>query len=175
MTYRRRSMQRFVFVFVFFSPEATRTSSQWCRESFGSLREVGKSTKQCHGSKVNLRRNMTSPSKLLIKGLNVINPFTPKYILISEVVRIGCGLDDMIVFHLIKLWRAKFFVVCDVILLLRLQEKFDIDHWDSTRARDRGTFISLGGPGACSPGKCSENFANVMFLLELRRLEWARS
>ena len=34
----------------------------------------------------------------------------------------------MIIFHLSKLWKAQFSILCDVIFLVRLQEKFDIDH-----------------------------------------------
>ena len=37
----------------------------------------------------------------------------------------------MIIFHLSKLWRAKFFILCDVILLVGLQGKFETDHsWE---------------------------------------------
>ena len=43
---------------------------------------------------------------------------------ISEVVRIG----SIIILHLSKLWKANFFILCDVIFLVRLQEKFEIDH-----------------------------------------------
>ena len=42
----------------------------------------------------------------------------------SEEVRI----DSIIIFHLSKLWKAKFFILCDVIFLVRLQGKFNIDH-----------------------------------------------
>ena len=46
---------------------------------------------------------------------------------ISEVVRIG----GIIIFYLSKLWKAKFFMLCDVIFLVRLQEKLDIDRsWE---------------------------------------------
>ena len=41
----------------------------------------------------------------------------------SDVVRIG----TMIIFHLSKLWKAKFFILCDAIFLVRLQGKFEID------------------------------------------------
>ena len=41
---------------------------------------------------------------------------------ISEVVRIG----SMIIFHLSKLWKAKFFSLCDVIFLVRLQGKLKL-------------------------------------------------
>ena len=34
----------------------------------------------------------------------------------------------MINFHLSKLWKAKFFILCGVIFLVRLQEKLEIDH-----------------------------------------------
>ena len=46
---------------------------------------------------------------------------------ISEEVRIG----SIITFHLSKLWKAKFFILCDVIFLVRMQEKCEIDHrWE---------------------------------------------
>ena len=34
----------------------------------------------------------------------------------------------IIIFHLSKLWKAKVFTLCDVIFLVRLQRKFEIDH-----------------------------------------------
>ena len=37
-------------------------------------------------------------------------------------------IGSTIIFHLSKLWTAEFFILCDVIFLVRLQEKFDIDH-----------------------------------------------
>ena len=44
----------------------------------------------------------------------------------------------MINFHLSKLWKAKFFILCDVIFLVRLQGKFDIDHsWGRERVKVR--------------------------------------
>ena len=43
----------------------------------------------------------------------------------SEVVR--CG--NIIIFYLSKQWKAKFFIVCDVIFLVRLQEKLEIDYF----------------------------------------------
>ena len=63
-----------------------------------------------------------------------VSPSTPKfkkYILSivykekgkGEVVRIG----SIIIFHSSKLWKAKFFILCDVIFLVRLQGKFL--HW----------------------------------------------
>ena len=39
---------------------------------------------------------------------------------ISEGVRIG----SIIIFYLVKLWKTKFFVLYDVIFLVRLQGKF---------------------------------------------------
>ena len=40
-------------------------------------------------------------------------------------------IGNMIISHLNKLWKAKFFTLCDVIFLVRLQEKFEIDHsWE---------------------------------------------
>ena len=35
---------------------------------------------------------------------------------------------SIIILHLSKLWKARFFILCDVIFLVRLQEKFEIDH-----------------------------------------------
>ena len=49
-------------------------------------------------------------------------PFKRKCI--SEVARIV----SIIIFHLSKLWKAKFSKLCDVIFLLMLLGKFDIDH-----------------------------------------------
>ena len=43
---------------------------------------------------------------------------------ISEVARICIT----IIFHLSKLRKVKFSILCDVIFLVRLQGKFDIDH-----------------------------------------------
>ena len=37
----------------------------------------------------------------------------------------------MIIFHLSKVRKAKFFILCDVIFLVRLQGKVEIDHsWE---------------------------------------------
>ena len=45
----------------------------------------------------------------------------------SEVMRIG----SIIIFNLSKLWKAMFFILCDVILPVRLQEKFELGHsWE---------------------------------------------
>ena len=41
---------------------------------------------------------------------------------ISDVVRIG----SIIPYHLSKLWKAKFFILCDVISLVRLQENMKL-------------------------------------------------
>ena len=49
-------------------------------------------------------------------------PFKKRWM--SDVARI-CSI---ITFHLSKLWKVKFSILCDVIFLVRLQEKFDIDH-----------------------------------------------
>ena len=43
----------------------------------------------------------------------------------SGVVRIG----STIIVHLSKLVKARFSILCDVIILVRLQGKFDIDSW----------------------------------------------
>ena len=43
---------------------------------------------------------------------------------ISEVVRIG----SITIFRLSELWKAMFFILCEVIFLMRPQGKFDIDH-----------------------------------------------
>ena len=52
-------------------------------------------------------------------------PFNEKCM--CEVGRIA----SIIIFHLSKLWKAKFFILCGVIFVVRLQGKFDIDHpWE---------------------------------------------
>ena len=58
-------------------------------------------------------------------GSKVNSPNLSKKKCISEVVRIGV---IVIIFHLSKLWKARFSILCDVIFLARLQGNFDIDH-----------------------------------------------
>ena len=60
----------------------------------------------------------------------------------SDAVRIG----SIIIFHLSKLGKAKFFLLCDVIFLVRLQGKFDIDHscgWKASSTRISEFFIGI--------------------------------
>ena len=46
---------------------------------------------------------------------------------ISEAVRVGSVNS----FHLNNLWKATFFILCDVIFLMRLEGKFEVDHsWE---------------------------------------------
>ena len=46
----------------------------------------------------------------------------------SEVVRI---IGSIIIFHLSKLWKAKFFILWNAIFLVKLWEKFEFDHsWE---------------------------------------------
>ena len=45
----------------------------------------------------------------------------------KEVARIG----SIVILYMSKLWKARFFMLCDVIFLVRLQEKFEMDHsWE---------------------------------------------
>ena len=55
---------------------------------------------------------------------NVHSPNLLKRKCTSEVARICI----IIIFHLSKLWKAKFSILCDVIFLVGLEGKFDIDH-----------------------------------------------
>ena len=58
---------------------------------------------------------------------NIHSPNLVKEKCMSEVVISG----SMIICYLSKLWKAKFFLLCDVIFLVRLQGKIDIDHsWE---------------------------------------------
>ena len=63
--------------------------------------------------------------------LTVSLPSLKKYLLPTFYIE-QCISDAMyIVFHLSKLWKAKFFILCDIILLVRLQEKFELEHsWE---------------------------------------------
>ena len=54
----------------------------------------------------------------------VYSPNLLKSDCMSDVARI-CSI---ITFHLSKLWKVKFSILCDVIFLVRLQGNFDIDH-----------------------------------------------
>ena len=50
---------------------------------------------------------------------------------------------SMIVFHLSKLWKANFFILCDAIFLVRLQGKFEIDFTlGSERVKSRRYYSS---------------------------------
>ena len=59
------------------------------------------------------------------KNSTFSQPFKKKYM--SKVVRISC-IISIAVFRLSKLWIATFFILCDIIFLLRLQEELQIDH-----------------------------------------------
>ena len=62
----------------------------------------------------------------------------------SDVARI-CGI---ITFHLSKLWKVKFSILCDVIFLVTLQGNFDIDHsqewkgWKALNTNLHSTWIT---------------------------------
>ena len=64
---------------------------------------------------------------------------------ISDVVRIG----STIIFYLNQLWKAKFSILCDVIFLVRLQEKFEIGSstkswsgiWSAVKRNDSRRFV----------------------------------
>ena len=117
------------------------------------------------------------------------SPFTPKfkkYILstfqrkmYSEVVRTG----SIIIFPLNKLWKAKFSLLCDVIFLVRLQEKFEIDRllgvkgvkqpWEpySRTVREGGPlgrkvkrqiFSIKGGFSVCGSGNARVSFVKLI-------------
>ena len=87
------------------------------------------------------------------------------------IVRIG----SIIIFHLSKLWKAKFFILCDVIFLVRLQRKFENtvkmrndlpavqSHWRRRKslAQGRATKASFFYGAACA----LRFFACVHFLL----------
>ena len=68
----------------------------------------------------------TSPSLSLPSSKSTFSqPFKDKCI--NDLGRIG----SIIIFHLSKLWKAKFSILCDVIFLVRLQGKFESDHsWE---------------------------------------------
>ena len=68
-------------------------------------------------------------------------PNLPKEKCISEVLRIGF----IIIFHLSQLWETKFSILCDVMFLVRLQGKFDIDHsWKWKISAWRALDYSIG-------------------------------
>ena len=64
------------------------------------------------------------PSDQERRGWRVHSPNLQKRECIRDVLRIG----SIIIFDLCKLSKAKFFILCDVIFLVRLREKFGIDH-----------------------------------------------
>ena len=52
---------------------------------------------------------------------------------------------SIIIFHLSKLWKAKFSILCDVIFLVRMQEKFDIDQGFNCHSVSRSIYLSSEG------------------------------
>ena len=84
-----------------------------------SLWEVGRMYFLILGVK---RLNTLTLSLPSSKTTTFSQPFKEKRI--SEVVRIG----SIVIFYLSKLWKPKFSILCDVTFLMRLQEKFEIDH-----------------------------------------------
>ena len=46
----------------------------------------------------------------------------------SDCMSVAVRICSIITFHLSKLWKVKFSILCDVIFLVRLEENFDIDH-----------------------------------------------
>ena len=52
-------------------------------------------------------------------------------------------IGSLIIFQLSKLWKAKFFILCDIIFLVRLQEKFEIDDSGSERVNVDSLVLGL--------------------------------
>ena len=79
----------------------------------------------------------------------------------SDVVRIG----SIIMFHLSKLWKAKFFMLCDIIFLVGLQDKFEIDRsWEWLNPLER-----WGARGVAGNGE-----RNATLLTKLARYPWCK-
>ena len=94
-------------------------------------------------------------------------------------------VGSTIILHLSKLWKAKFFILCDVIFLVRLQEKFDIDHswewnwvnqishrwWHLWGGRQNPTLVNIfhlcfmtdTGPWNCRPSQFRIGLAKTSF------------
>ena len=78
-----------------------------------------------------------------VQNVTFPKPFKKKCI--SEIERLG----SIIIFHLSKLWKAKFFILCDATFQVRLQGKFEINRsweWKSLafRASDSTGVILIG-------------------------------
>ena len=69
----------------------------------------------------------------------------------------------IIIFYLSKLWKSKLFILRDVMILMRLQGKFDIDHSEEWR-RERGlVWIHLSQMVlGTSPGGGKDTFVSVV-------------
>ena len=71
------------------------------------------------------------PARNINSGLtlSLLSPrSTFSHHLLKEMYKWGNKIGSIIIFHLSKLWKARFFILCDAIFLVRLQEKFEIDH-----------------------------------------------
>ena len=52
----------------------------------------------------------------------------------NRITLVSSGYGSIIVFHQSKLWEANFSILCDVMFLVRLQKKFELDNsWDLFR------------------------------------------
>ena len=60
--------------------------------------------------------------------------------------------SSAIILLLNKLWKVKFFILCDVILLVRLQEKFELGHcWDCRALETWSTIWECPTSGSTAP------------------------
>ena len=88
------------------------------------------------------------------------NPLIPefkKYILPTfyRVMYTWCNenLEEQSFFYLSKLWKAKLFILCNVILLGRLKEKFELDHsWEWEGWTRAGCWITNRDEESTNPG-----------------------
>ena len=93
----------------------TSTHAHWLQCRNGGIRQTSANQKR-------LCLSLSLPSSQKVHSPNLL-----KRKCISEEVRFGSA----IIFHLSELWKAKFSILCDVLLLVRLQEKFELDHsWE---------------------------------------------
>ena len=103
--------------------------------------------------------------------IRTFNPLIPKLKKhnLSDAMRIG----SIIIFHLSKLWKAKFFILCDVIFLVRLQGKFENDHsWEWKCKADYYICLEVGWVAEKRQPKRSGDIARgvdkMLFLNEMQ-------
>ena len=112
---------------------------------------------------------------LSLKFKNVHFPNLPT-VNIKKCIRDVVGIGCIIILHLSKLWKAKFFILCDVISIMRLQEKFEFDHsweWKLVKKLENVPFELMGVKGEAKSSRLSPSLPGwAVYLSDSCNWDW---